>query len=426
MKKRSLSLITAVLLGFTLAHSQAYVQLSLNQYLEKVRLGNLEYAAQRLNMEIADAQIISASVFNNPSIGFTYYNDELNSMKMGQGVSGEISQTISPGRRKAAMNLAKSEKEMAQAVLVDYFRMLREEAALTWLEAVKVRQLYQIKKESYIDQIKLLTSDSLMRGTEFLRDLDILQNKVETGILYAQLLEMEHELSELYLLVTNFCGISSTDTVFIPEKKNIWNDKNFVLSDIIEIALNNRADILALKKEIDVSKFAISVAKSERIPEFDISLGYGVNAEAKNEMAPSPRFTGLEVGLSFPIPLFNRNKGEILSAEAQKKQAEYRYVQSEIEVKSDVTSAFKYFVVTDKKLNLFKSGLVKSAKNALTQKREEYLKGDIHLIEVLDAQRSYDDVLSSFYSAIYAKSQALVKLESAIGVWDISAEAPSN
>ena len=155
-------------------------------------------------------------------------------------------------------------------------------------------------------------------------------------------------------------------------------------------------------------------------------MGYGVNAEAKNEMAPSPRFTGLEVGLSFPIPLFNRNKGEILSAEAQKKQAEYRYVQSEIEVKSDVTSAFNYFVVTDKKLNLFKSGLVKSAKNALTQKREEYLKGEIHLIEVLDAQRSYDDVLSSFYSAIYAKSQALVKLESAIGVWNISVEVPSN
>lgn len=419
MKKRLISLISVVLLTCSLAHSQTYVQLTLNQYLEKVRLGNLEYAAQRLNIEIADAQIISASVFNNPSIGFTYYNDELNSMQMGQGVSGEISQTISPGRRKTAMNLAKSEKEMTQAVLVDYFRLLREEATLTWLEAIKVRQLYQIMKESYIDQIKLLTSDSLNRGTEFLRDLDILQNKVETGILYAHLLDMENDLNELYLSITNFCGVGSSDTIFIAEKKNIWNDKSFILREVLETAINNRADILALKKEIDVSKYAINVAKTDRIPEFELSLGYGINAEAKNEMAPSPRFKGFEVGLSFPIPLFNRNKGEILSAEAQKKQAEYRYTQAEMQIKSEVTSAFNYFIINDKKMNLYKGGLVKSAKDALNQKREEYYKGEIHLIEVLDAQRSYDEVLASFYSAIYEKSQALVKLESAIGIWNI-------
>lgn len=426
MKKRYLSLITVVLLGFTLAHSQVYVQLSLNQYLEKVRLGNLEYATQRLNMEIADAQIISASVFNNPSIGFTYYNDELRGMQMGHGVSGDISQTISPGRRRASINLAKSEKEMTQAVLVDYFRLLRKEATVTWLEAIKVRQLYQIMKESYIDQIKLLTSDSLNRGSEFLSDIDILQNKVETGILCTQILEMENELNDLYITITNFCGISSTDSIVIPEKKNIWNDKSFILSEIIEVALNNRADLLATKKEIDFSKYAINVAKSQRVPEFDISLGYGINAEAKNEMAPSPRFTGFEIGFSFPIPLFNRSKGEILSAEAQKRQAEYRYLQAEMQAKSEVVNSHNYFVVASKKLNLFRSGLVKSAKDALTQKRKEYYKGNIHLIEVLDAQRSYDEILSSFYSAIYDKSQALVKLESAIGVWNICTEVSSN
>lgn len=419
MKKRFFLFITIGLLSLTYVHAQTYVQLTLNQYLERVRAGNLEYAAQRLNMEISDAQIISASVFNNPSIEFAYYNDELNSMQMGHGVSGEISQTISPGRRRAAINLAKSEKEMTQAVLVDYFRLLREEATYTWLEAVKVRQLYQIRKESYIDQIRLLASDSLTRGSEYLRDLDILQNKVETGILYTHLLEKENDLNQLYLSITNFCGTSSTDTIFIPEKKNIWSDKSFVLSEIVEVALNNRADILAFKKEIDVSKYQVNVAKIERIPEFDIFFGYGINAEARNFDAPSPKFHGFEVGISFPIPLFDRNKGEILSAEAQKRQAEYRYIQSEMQVKSEVVNAFNYFQVSDKKMNLFRGGLVKNAKDALIQKREEYYNGQIHLIEVLDAQRSYDEVLTSFYSAIYDKSQALVKLESAIGIWNI-------
>ena len=419
MKKRFFSIIAIVILSISYVYSQTYVQLTLDQYLEKVRSGNLEYAAQRLNMEIADAKIISASVFNNPSIGFAYYNNELNNMQMGQGVSGEISQTISPGRRRASINLANSEKEVSQALLVDYFRLLREQATVTWLEAVKRRQLYQIMKESYLAQIQLLASDSLSRGSEFLRDLDILQNKVETGILCAHLFEMENELNEIHLVITNFCGVSATDTVFIPEKKNIWNDKSFIISEIIEEALNNRADILALKKEIDVSNYAINVAKAGRIPEFDLSFGYGLNAQVHNELAPSPKFIGIEMGLSFPIPLFDRNKGEILSAEMEKKQAEYRYIQSEIQLKSEVIGAYNYFVITDKKMNLFRCGLVKSAKDALDQKRSEYHKGNIHLIEVLDAQRSYDQVLLSFYSAIFDKSKALVKLESAIGIWNI-------
>lgn len=419
MKKRLLSLLTFVLLSFSYGQAQTYVQLSLDEFLEKVRTGNLEYAANRLDIDIADAQIISASVFNNPSIGFTYYNNELNSMQMGQGFSGEVSQTISLGRRRAAINLAKSEKELTQAVLIDYFRQLRQEATITWLEAVKARQLYQIKKESYKDQIRLMVSDSLSRGSEFLNDLDILQNRVETGILRSDLIDMESELSNLSIAITNFCGVSSYDTIYMPEKKNIWNEKSFILSEIIEKALNNRADILALKKEIDVSKYAIDAAKKERIPEFDIFFGYGTNAEVKNELAPAPKFNGFEVGVSIPIPIFDNNKGGIKEAEVQKRQAELRYMEAEMQIKSEVVTAYNNYITSDKKRNLFRAGLIKNAKDALDQKREEYFKGKIHLIEVLDAQRSYDDVLASFYSAIYDKSQNLVVLESAIGIWEI-------
>lgn len=419
MKKRILSLLTITLISFTYVQAQTYVQLSLDEFLEKVRTGNLEYAAQRLNIELSDAQIISASVFNNPSIGFSYYNDELNSMQMGHGGSAEISQTISPGRRRAAMNLAKSEKELTQAVLIDYFRQLRREATLTWLEAIKARQLYKIKKESHEDQMKLMISDSLSRGSEFSKDLDILQNRVETRILYSDLLDMETAFNDLCASITNFCGVSNFDTVYIPEKRNIWNDKSFILTEIVEVALNNRADILALKKEIDVSKYAIKAAMVERTPEFDIFLGYGINAEARNIDAPSPQFNGFEVGISFPIPLFDRNKGAIKEAQVQKRQAELRYMEAEMQVKSEVVTAYNNYITSDRKRNLFRSGLVKNAKDALDQKREEYYNGNIHLIEVLDAQRSYDNVLASFYSVIYEKSQCLVALESAIGIWEI-------
>lgn len=160
-------------------------------------------------------------------------------------------------------------------------------------------------------------------------------------------------------------------------------------------------------------------AKRERIPEFDLFLGYGFNSEVKNEMAPAPRHGGIELGVSFPIPLFNRSKGEIQSAEIKRKQAELRYLQAEREVTNEVISAYNEYTSADKKLKFYTAGIVRTAKEVLDKKRDEYHNGDIHLIEVLDAQRSYDEILHLFYSVIYDKSMALVKLETAMGVWNI-------
>lgn len=121
-----------------------------------------------------------------------------------------------------------------------------------------------------------------------------------------------------------------------------------------------------------------------------------------------------------PIPLFDRNRGGISIAQTEKRQAEYRYEQALIELKREVIGSYNNYIASDRKLRFFSSGLVRGAKEVLDQKREEYFRGEIHLIEVMDAQRSYDEILLSFFSSIYDKSIALVKLESAVGIWDIN------
>lgn len=418
MKKSLLTIMFAFVIAIPLS-GQVYLQLSLNEYLERVRKNNIEYAAQRLNMEISDAEIISASVFNNPYISLGYYTNEFNNMQMGQGAMVEIGKTISPGRRTSAINVAKSEKELNEVLLTDFMRKLREGAVLTWLEAVKQRQILEIRKNSYHDQVKMMVSDSIRREGNVEKDLDVMQSRVESGLLYSDIIDMELSLTQLHQVISNYLGMGGNDTIYIPEAKNIWNSKEFNLNEIIQTAISRRADILAAQKEIDVSKLYVVAAKKERIPEFDLFLGYGFNSEVKNELAPAPRHGGIELGVSFPIPLFNRAKGEIQSAEVRRKQAELRYRQAEREVTTEVINAFNEYKATDRKLKFFTAGIVKTAKEVLDEKRNDYLKGDIHLIEVLDAQRSYDEILHSLYSVIYDKSMALVKLETAMGVWNI-------
>ena len=124
--KRLLLAMVSIAL-WSLGYSQTTIKpITFSTYLQKVDSGNLEYAAQKLNVSIAEAQIIAAKVRNDPQLGFNYFNNEQAKKKMGYGGSISISQTFTFGKRSAAIDLAKSETELSQSLLADYLRNLHE------------------------------------------------------------------------------------------------------------------------------------------------------------------------------------------------------------------------------------------------------------------------------------------------------------
>ncbi|MEG2066535.1 MAG: TolC family protein, partial [Tannerellaceae bacterium] len=122
-------LIASLLCRLSVA-AQHVEPLSFTSYLEKVAEGNLEYAAERLNVSISEAGVVASKVFNDPNLSLSYSNNENRSLQMGEGVELELSKTFSFGKRGANIALARSESELSQALLADYFRNLRAAAAV--------------------------------------------------------------------------------------------------------------------------------------------------------------------------------------------------------------------------------------------------------------------------------------------------------
>ena len=129
--------------------------------MEQVARRNLSYAAEKLNMNIAEAEVRAARLFNDPQLSVEYGNNQDWNMQMGQGISGELSKTFSPGKRSANIHLAGSEKELTQALLDDYFRNLRCEATLAYLDALKQAELFRVKQNAYDNMRRLAEGDSV-------------------------------------------------------------------------------------------------------------------------------------------------------------------------------------------------------------------------------------------------------------------------
>lgn len=55
----------------------------------------------------------------------------------------------------------------------------------------------------------------------------------------------------------------------------------------------------------------------------------------------------------------------------------------------------------------------------LTGKVYSYKRGETSLLEVLNAQRTYNDVQQNYYQALFNYAGALITLECSAGIWDL-------
>ena len=124
MTKKWTIVLGILMLFNTILFAQKHdsIQLDYSQYLETVKHNNLEYAAQKFNVDLAETEIIGAKAFPDPELQFAYFDNGESKKQLGVGYTGEIDWTIElGGKRKARVNLAKSQYELTKLILSDYF-----------------------------------------------------------------------------------------------------------------------------------------------------------------------------------------------------------------------------------------------------------------------------------------------------------------
>ena len=383
-------------------------------YMEQVARRNLSYAAEKLNMNIAEAGVRAARLFNDPQLSVEYGNNQDWNMQMGQGISGELSKTFSPGKRSANIHLAGSEKELTQALLDDYFRNLRCEATLAYLDALKQAELFRVKQNAYDNMRRLAEGDSVKFALGKITEVDATQSRVEAGV-------MRNDLHNAFLSLGMMLG-SATDTLYLPQGSLRLAERAFPAGMLVASALENRADLVAAMRNVDVAQRAVTVARRERNMDFDLALGVNHNGTVRNEIAPAPRFTGFTVGLSVPLKFSNFNKGTVEAARYREQQAQTAYEQARLQVQTEVMQNYRRYTSLIGQVRHYDNGLLENAASVVKGKIYSYDRGETSLLEVLNAQRTYDEVRTLYIETLYNYAASLVELETSAGIWDIAVE----
>ncbi|MFB6453840.1 TolC family protein [Chitinophaga sp. Hz27] len=394
--------------------------LALDQYLNKVGKQNLGYIATQYDVSIADAGIESAKVFPDPELSIGVYDNQQASLHLGRGYNAGLSNIFElGGKRSARIGLAKSQADLSKALLQDYFRNLRADAALAYYSALQQYCQYKVMLDSYHTMKQLADADSIRYKLGAIMEVDARQSKLEAGNLLNTLYQGEADWKTALVQLNLFMGKEQHDTLAFPTGDFEHLNRNFPLMNMIDNAQNNRADVVAAKGNKTVAEKTLKLAKANRKIDLGVNAGYQYNGESTNEIAPTPMYKSVNAGIAIPLKFSNAYKGELKAARYAIQQSATQYDQVLLQISTEVTQAYMNYEAAQKQVSQYRSGLMTEAAKVLEGKIYSYKRGETSLLEVLNAQRTYNDIQQSYYQSLYNYAATLINLERSAGIWDL-------
>lgn len=378
--------------------------LTFDSYLNQVYKQNLAFLANKLNVNIAEAEILVAKVLPDPSIDFEASKETF---------SLGLSYPLELGKRRARINLAKSQKEMESLAVEQSLHDLRAQAAELFLDAILQKELLNVKERSYSYMIQLCQSDSLRFVSGEITAIDARQSKIEAIGLLNEVYDQEAMYHSALVELNKFMG-QSVDTLHLPQGD--WNhlSYDFTLQELLQTGLQHRIDLLAANKDIDVYKKAYKLVCKERRPDIDLSLSYKRDWHG---FLPKAEFA--TIGVSVPLSFSAINKGTRRIIRYQTEQATLQAKDMQLLVEAEICQFWYNFEAEKKKVNQYQGGVLNDALKVMNGMVYKYKRGEASIQDVLIAQRTFNDVQQDYLETMKGFVSALVTLEKACGIWNI-------
>ena len=392
MRPRNIFVLLLAFFTVFQAKSSDTLRITIRQADSMFLANNYNLLAMAMNIDAQKAQIIQAKLYPNPTLTAEFnvfdpqHGEILHINKTGQK-SFQIDQLfLLGGKRKAQIDLAKTNYQIAELEFQDLVRQL--------IFQLHTR-LYFINEQAFL----------IAKYNKQLILLDTILNAYEVQVTKGNLpLKDLVRLKGVYLNLNNeraaifkvyFDEISAVQAIIQTNKviTPIISDaevaacvKTITLSSLNDTALTNRPDYLITQKNIILAEQYFSFQKKMGIP--DVHL-YGVYDQRGGAFVNQSNF-----GFSIPLSLWNRNQGNIKTAEYQLKQSNYNADAQRILLLSEIQS--NYLMYTQTVIEYKKTKLLYTNEFETTLKgmSDNFQKGNVSLIEFVDFFEGYNDALA--------------------------------
>lgn len=412
---RAFLFLLFLLLAGKMCAQQVAGTLTLKEAEQRFLERNLSLIAERYNIDMAQAQVLQAKLFENPVISLeqNVYN-RLNGKYFDFGKEGEavveIEQVIHlAGQRNKQVRLEKINKEIAEYQFEEVMRTLRQELNEKFVEVYFLSKSIAIY-EKEVNSLQVLLGGMKIqqeKGNISLMEISRLESMLFS--LRKEKNERENDLlttrGELNLLL-NLPEDTQVQLSLDEEVLQQLDLSQLSFADLKAI-INERPDQKIARSTVNASRANLKLQKSMAFPEFSVKGNYDRVGNFINDY--------FAIGVSLSVPIFNRNQGNIKAARFSIQQAG---VQQEYAANRADMELFTAYTSLEKATQLYQSAnmdLERNFEKLITGVNENFTRKNISLLEFIDYYDSYKETCIQLYEIKKNVFLAMENLNTVVG-----------
>lgn len=412
---RAFLFLLFLLLAGKMCAQQVAGTLTLKEAEQRFLERNLSLIAERYNIDMAQAQVLQAKLFENPVISLeqNVYN-RLNGKYFDFGKEGEavveIEQVIHlAGQRNKQVRLEKINKEIAEYQFEEVMRTLRQELNEKFVE------VYFLSKSIAIYEKEVNSLQALLGGMKIQQEkgnISLMEISRLESMLFSlrkEKNERENDLltirGELNLLL-NLPEDTQVQLSLDEEVLQQLDLSQLSFADLKAI-INERPDQKIARSTVNASRANLKLQKSMAFPEFSVKGNYDRVGNFINDY--------FAIGVSLSVPIFNRNQGNIKAARFSIQQAG---VQQEYAANRADMELFTAYTSLEKATQLYQStnmDLERNFEKLITGVNENFTRKNISLLEFIDYYDSYKETCIQLYEIKKNVFLAMENLNTVVG-----------
>ena len=356
---------------------------SLLDLTDLIRLGlerNPRLAQVGFSIEAARGRALQAGLYPNPTVNVTL--DELGDRTGPGGVNTLplVSQEIVTAG-KLRLNRSAASREVDQATLnlmtqryvlftgirQNYFDLLTLQRRVEILD-----ELVKLAEKSVESTRKLLEAKQVAR-------LDLVQLEVELERFRAEREATARELPGAFRRLAAVVGVYGLPKARLAGSLDAALP-DYDLERVQQFVLSEHPELRSAQVGVERAQLLLKRAQVEPIPNVTVGAGY-----VRQNQNRSDDWT---IGVSVPIPVWNRNQGNIMAAQAQVAEAVQEVGRVQNDLVERLATAYRDYAAARQRAERYRMAILPKARETYELSLKAFQGGQFEYLRVLEAQRS--------------------------------------
>lgn len=371
---------------------------------------NLDLLMAQYGVDSAKGLEVTAKLFPNPTLSADLTGSQTQSFHDVGALDLRVDQLFElAGKRGYRQESARFAVLSAEAAFADAVRTLGFAVKDTFYHVLQAKQKLDLARQNSTNFADVVKINDIRFKKGAIAEVDLIKLRVQLVDFQNQAIMANQDFLVAQNTLKGLLRVRPMAELALKGELD-YTAVSVDLEGLRSAALAERPDVLVKTRNVSQKTADLKLARALRVPDVTV----GMDTAIQGPQGPnSPHQYGF--GLSVPLPIFNRNQGGILQAEADLRTAQTDLEKTRLQTEIDVENAYRDFTQAQMLVTAYQGGVVNDAKAVKDIATRAYQRGGTSILDLLDAFRTFNTTMQGYIDALYAYQRSLLEINAAVG-----------